>query len=539
MTITANARFMQQRAPFIPRWRELGVWPDRTLGNAMAETAAARPDAPLVIHSETRLATITAHDIHRQGLGIAGAFHAIGLRTGDVVAIQTPNWLEGVLVYRAAAALGCVILPIVHTFGPAEVSYVLKNSGARALVVPDRWRNIDYLERLSKIDAPSLSRLIIIGEQGPKDAILWTDLAAKATERFPVPTHGPDDVALLLYTSGTTAAPKGVLHSSNTLLAEMASARQRRYYPDAATLSPWPAGHIAGVLGIFRHAIDGTPAVLMDRWDPDDAAMLVERYQVAACSGTPFHVNGLLDAAEAAGRDITSLKDFMCGATTVPPTLVARCASIGVATYRSYGSSEHPTITWGRPTDALEKRLTTDGELTAGNEVRILDDNGRDLPVGEEGEIASRGPELCLGYMDDRLNTGAFLPGGWFLTGDVGRMDADGFLAVTDRKKDIIIRGGENISSLEVESILLKHPRVADAAAVAMPDERLGETVCAFVVLRSGDALELASVRSHFEDMGVARYKTPERIVVVRELPRTPTGKVVKHELRSLLKQQG
>jgi acyl-CoA synthetase (AMP-forming)/AMP-acid ligase II len=526
------------RAPYLEAWRALGVWRDKTLAQAMAETAAQCPDVPMVLHSGTTTTEYLMRDIHRQGLELASALYAIGLRTGDVIAVQTPNWLEGVLLYRAAAALGCVILPIVHIFGPSEVSYLLQNSGAKIFVSPDRWRSIDYLERLSKIDAPKLEKIIIIGKEGPADAILWPDLIAKSTGSFPAPNHTPDDVALLLYTSGTTAAPKGVLHSSNTLLAEMISTYQRRIQPGAATLSPWPAGHIAGVLGILRHAIDGTLTIMMDQWDANAAAELIERYKIGACSGTPFHVNGILDAAEAGGRDISTLKDMLCGATTVPPTLVDRCAKIGLNTYRSYGSSEHPTISWGRPSDPLDKRLFTDGGLTFGNEVRIVDDDERDLPIGEAGEILSRGPEMCLGYLDPALNDAAFIPGGWFRTGDIGRLDRDGFLAITDRKKDIIIRGGENISSLEVEDLMLKHPQVADVAAVAKSHERLGEVVCTFVVLRSGDGLDITAVRAHFEQLGVAKQKTPEHIEIIKELPRTPSGKVKKHELRALLKKR-
>jgi acyl-CoA synthetase (AMP-forming)/AMP-acid ligase II len=525
------------RAPYLEAWRALGVWRDKTLGQAMAETAAQCPDVPMVLHSGTSTTEYLMRDIHRQGLELASALYAIGLRTGDVIAVQTPNWLEGVLLYRAAAALGCVILPIVHIFGPSEVSYLLQNSGAKIFVSPDRWRSIDYLERLAKIDAPKLEKIIIIGKEGPADAILWPDLIAKSTGSFPAPNHTPDDVALLLYTSGTTAAPKGVLHSSNTLLAEMISTYQRRILPGAATLSPWPAGHIAGVLGILRHAIDGTLTIMMDQWDANAAAELIERYKIGACSGTPFHVNGVLDAAEADGRDISTLKDMLCGATTVPPTLVDRCAKIGLNTYRSYGSSEHPTISWGRPSDPLDKRLFTDGGLTFGNEVRIIDDDDRDLPIGEAGEILSRGPEMFLGYLDPQLNDAAFIPGGWFRTGDIGRLDRDGFLAITDRKKDIIIRGGENISSLEVEDLMLKHPQVADVAAVAKSHERLGEVVCTFVVLRSGDTLDITTVRAHFEQFGVAKQKTPEHIEIIKELPRTPSGKVKKHELRDLLKK--
>jgi acyl-CoA synthetase (AMP-forming)/AMP-acid ligase II len=505
----------------------------------MRAGAARFPDARMLFHSDEHPAEATLREMHEQSLALAGALRSLGLGPGDVVAIQVPNWLEGALVFQAAMMLGVVTLPIVHVYGPAEVGFILRQSGARAYVCPERWRQIDYLARLERLDRsrlPALEHVIVIGERAPAGGLTWRQLLARGTPRFEAPSLSADDVCMLVYTSGTTADPKGVQHTHETLLAEVCGVRRQLGATRPGTyLAAFPAGHIAGVLGLVRLYVHGGGTVLMDAWNPDDAAELVERHRITSSSGSPFFLGGLLDAAERAGRDLGSLGAYVVGAASVPPALVERAEKARVRSFRSYGSSEHPSLSAGTPADPLAKRLATDGRLTAHNEIRIVDDDGNDLPVGSAGEILSRGPELFVGYRDEGLDLDAFAPGGWFRTGDVGSLDADGFLTLTDRKKDIIIRGGENISSKEVEDLLALHPAVQEAAVVAEPDPRYGERVCAFVVARPGAPLDLAAVGRHFAAAEVARQKTPERLELVSELPRTASGKVKKFELRRRL----
>jgi acyl-CoA synthetase (AMP-forming)/AMP-acid ligase II len=274
--------------------------------------------------------------------------------------------------------------------------------------------------------------------------------------------------------------------------------------------------------------------VLLDAWDPSLAARLIEEHRIESTAGTPYFVTSLFAAADAEGRDLSSLTKFMVGAANVPRAVIDLAEERGVAAYRAYGSTEHPTVTSGSPEDPIDARATTDGQVTPGNEVRIVDDDGRDVAPGARGEVVTRGPEHILGYTDPAVDVDAFLPGGWFRTGDIGVLD-DGFLTIVDRKKDIIIRGGENIASKEVEDLLVEHWGIADAAAVAVPDARLGETVGVFVVLVPGASLDLDDVRRYFRAAGVAVQKTPERLEVVDELPRGPGGKVLKVELRERL----
>ncbi|HMT44751.1 MAG TPA: AMP-binding protein, partial [Chakrabartia sp.] len=247
------------------------------------------------------------------------------------------------------------------------------------------------------------------------------------------------------------------------------------------------------------------------------------------------HLSGLMEAAARDGRDISSFDEFLIGATTVPPALVAASEALGIRCCRCYGSTELPTVSQCVGDDPLEKRLSTDGRANPGVGLRIVDDAGADVPTGQDGEVAVRGAERFLGYTDPTLNAVSFLPGGWFLTGDIGRLDADGYLAITDRKKDIIIRGGENISSREVEELVLALPGVAEAAAIGLPDTRMGECVCVVVSLAEGAVLTLEEINAAFRERGVARQKTPENLVIVEEFPRTPSGKIQKAALREQL----
>lgn len=510
-------------------WRALGLWGDVSLAQAMALAARERPDAPLHFFGAAGERVTTLGDIHARGLELAGSFHALGLRPGDVIAMQLPNCLENAILFQAAAALGCTLLPVVHIYGPHELSHILRDSGAKALVVPDRWKTIDFLDRLARLpELPALEHRIVLGGDVPPGMVA---LDALPPGELPEITTEPDAVALLLYTSGTTAAPKGVMHASRTLLAEL-NAQRRGAPADDYGLSPWPSGHIAGTLGMMGHALLGRPMVILESWDPALAAELVERFRVRQMSGTPFHLSGLMEAAARDGRDITSFHQFVIGATTVPPALVAASEAAGIRCCRCYGSTEMPTVTQCEPDDPLDKRLTTDGRANPGAEVRIVDDAGVDVPCGSEGEVAVRGAERFVGYSDPALNAASFLPGGWFLTGDIGRVDSEGFLAITDRKKDIIIRGGENISSREVEELLLRVPGVREAAAVGIADARLGEQICAVVTVEPGSEVSLELIDATFRAIGTARQKIPVALAVVAEFPRTPTGKILKAELR-------
>jgi len=501
----------------------------------MRRAASEHPDSPVVFHRSPggELAT-TVGDLHARALRVAAGLARLGVRPGDAVAIQVPNWPEGAVAQAAGWLAGAVVVPIVPIYGPAEVGFILRQSAARVFIVARHWRDRDCAGLLAGMGSPpALSHVVVVGEDLPATTA-WADLERDPEPGFSLPGANPDDPCLLVYTSGTTAEPKGVRHSHNTLLSEVRG-NSRRAMPGMKQLAAFPSGHVAGVLGLLRVLVLGLPSVIMDAWDPAAAARLVAEHRVTSASGAPIYLATMLDAAQRSGCDLSSLTEYLTGAADVPPALIERADRAGIAAYRCYGSSEHPTISSGVPADPLVKRATTDGRVSPGNEVRIVDDDGRELPAGADGEIVSRGPEQFLGYLASQLNAGAYLPGGWLRSGDLGHLDSAGYLTVTGRKKDIIVRGGEKISATEVEDVLLRHPAVAEAALVGAPDHRYGERACAFVVLRPGASLDLAEVQRHFAEAGLARQKTPEQLIIAAALPRTAAGKVQKFALRASL----
>jgi cyclohexanecarboxylate-CoA ligase len=341
-----------------------------------------------------------------------------------------------------------------------------------------------------------------------------------------------------MYTSGTTADPKGVLHSHQTLLAEARSlAPVHGLGPGDTVLMPSPLTHISGLVhAVLVPAALGSSAVLMPRWDPGEALRLIGTERVTYMVGAPTFLRDLAHHPELAAADVRSFRLFSCGGADVDPTLVAEAADrLGCVAKRVYGSTEFPTITTTGPDDPPARRIDSDGRPIGAAEIRLVADDGTEVAPGQEGEVLARGPECCLGYLDAASTAEAFTPDGWLRTGDLGIRDAQGYLRITGRRKDIIIRKGENISAREIEDLLAAHPAVAEVAVVGLPDPAAGEIACAVLRLHGGAALSLADVTQHLLSGGLSRRKLPERLVVTDELPRTASGKVLKRALRDRL----
>ncbi len=505
-----------------------------TLAGALAVGAASRGGARMTFHSAQRPASATVAQVYAAGLDVARRWAGLGVRPGDPIAVQAPNWYETAVAYFAAGILGALLLPIVPIYGPREVGFILRQSRARLIVLPTSWRGVDASAHISAAGPlPDLRHVVTIGEEPVDGAIGWQELGRLPVVELPASAVRSDDPAVLVYTSGTTADPKGVLHSGSSLLAELANGpTPPPGQPADVSLQPFPAGHTAGLSALLGPVVRGTSVVLMDAWDPSQAVELIARHGVTSMAGTPFHVRGILDEA---GRDVPPLRHVITGGADVPVSMLDEAEQAGWRVSRCYGATELPSATWSDVDDPPERRHRTDGKAQAGNEVRIMGTDGSVLPPGNEGEVLLRGPELFAGYLDSSLDAEALGSDGWFRTGDIGHLDEDGYLTISGRAKDVVIRGGENISSAEVEELLRQHPAVADAAVVAAHHDRYGEQVCAFVTPRPGASLSLDEVREHFEGLGVAKQKTPERLEIVTEMPRTPAGKVRKAELRSSL----
>jgi len=520
-------------------WRSTGRYDGRTLPEALADSARRTPDLQLVLHSMERPSVFTLEELQRDSLTMASALAATGLRHGDVVAVQLPNWRETAVAYLALATLGVVFVPIVHTYGPRETDWILQASGARLYMCPDRWGNLDFAGRLHDMPATANLDVIIVGDDAPPQTVAWSELEgrARAEPAFEPAALDAGDPLLVVYTSGTTSDPKGVIHTHETFITEVRDI----FAPPVCdksmvALHPFPAGHIAGLIMLLNPVVAGLRNVLLDRWDPDAAADQIQAHQVTLVNGTPFHVGALMDLHEAGDPRLATVVEATCGAAGVPPSLVERSEKLGWTMRRTYGSSEHPSVSMGLRSTPLGQRSRTDGQIYEGTRLRIVDGDGRDLEPGEEGEIWTIGPDQFVGYTDPALNAAAFAPGGWFRTGDVGVFDHQGNLTITDRIKDIIIRGGENLSSLEIEDLVRRHPSVAEAAAVGMEDPRYGGRVCIFVRPAEGaQAPTVAALADHFAQLGAAKQKTPEKVVAVADFPRTASGKIKKVELRQQL----
>jgi acyl-coenzyme A synthetase/AMP-(fatty) acid ligase len=328
------------------RWYDTGFYGHESIADHLRIGASTYPDAAMHFVGGPAPTSIELGELYHRSQRLAGGLAALGVSPGDVVAIWVPNWLEGALTYQAAMMLGATVVPIVHIYG-----FIVRQSGARVLVMPDRWRNIDYRERFAAVtDVPALEHVVTIGADGPNGSVDWHRLAASDPCETLAPMH-PDDRCLLVYTSGTTAEPKGVQHTTNTLVAEIRSTAAALGERRGVNLSAFPAGHIAGVLGLLRMFLLGTSAVVMDTWDPSLAARLVEHYRVTTTAGAPFHLASMMDEAERQGTDLSSLANYMVGAASVPASLVERAELVGIPVYRAYGSSEHPVITTGTPAD--------------------------------------------------------------------------------------------------------------------------------------------------------------------------------------------
>ena len=431
---------------------------------------------------------------------------------------------------------GAAVIPIVHFYGRKEVAYVLADAQPSVVVCSHSFRGVEHAETMRALGSqvPDVRRWVVIAGEAPGFTPFdqWLDDVVPIAEAVPV---DPDDVALVAYTSGTTSDPKGVIHTHRSILSEVRQLGQLRATGERPLLSGAPIGHGIGLLGgLLIPVARGDGVHYIDVWEPGAVLRAMIEDDVTAGSGSTFFLQSLLDHPDFGPEHSAHMTRIGLGGSTVPPAISERAGRLGISVVRSYGSTEHPSVTGGHHDDPVEKRINTDGRPLPGVEMRIVDPD----PSGA-GEIWSRGPEVFAGYTDPELTAAAFDADGWYASGDVGRVDRDGYLTITDRKMDIIIRGGENISAVEVEDLLIRITGIAEVAVVAAPDPRLGEHACAFVRLLPGTppaAVDLAAVRGHLDAAGLARQKWPEDIRLVDDFPRTASGKVQKFVLRAQLR---
>jgi acyl-CoA synthetase len=539
-------------AALAERYRAEGAWDDRSLGQFLSDALLEDPTRRLRIWSPTQPYLGTVGEVYDDALRVAGGLRALGLGPGDVVAFQLPNWVEAAITFYACAMLGVTLVPIVHFYGPKEVGFILRQSRARAVIIVSRYGKRDYLAELATVrdGLADLEHVIVVGdvrdlgdhrdlgETGSETGLLaFEELRRAEPIDGPAPVD-PDTAALIAYTSGTTADPKGVVHTHRTIGCEVRQLSGHQAMRDRPSLVGAPVGHAIGMLGgLMCPLVGGKPLFLIDGWDPPTVLRAMVEEQIAAGSGSTYFFTSLLDCPGFGPEHVELMRYIGLGGSPIPNAVAERADELGISLVRAYGCTEHPSVTGSEHTAPREKRIHTDGCPMEWVEIRTVDEDGRDVGVGEPGEILTRGPDRFAGYTDPALSATAIDADGWFSTGDVGVIDAEGYLTITDRVKDIIIRGGENVSAAEVEQLLAHMKGVAEVAVVAAPDERLGEHGCAFFRMQPDSAPpDLEAVRSHLEASGLARQKWPEELRVVEELPRTPSGKVQKFVLRDQLR---
>ena len=530
VTLTFNE---QRRAAY----RQQGLWGDASLADYWQQTARAMPDKIAVVDNHGASYTYSALD-HAASC-LANWMLAKGIESGDRIAFQLPGWCEFTVIYLACLKIGAVSVPLLPSWREAELVWVLNKCQAKMFFAPTLFkqtRPVDLILPLQN-QLPQLQQIVGVDKLAPATSSLSLSqiIADNTSLTTAITTHG-DELAAVLFTSGTEGLPKGVMLTHNNILASERAycARLNLTWLDVFMM-PAPLGHATGFLhGVTAPFLIGARSVLLDIFTPDACLALLEQQRCTCMLGaTPF-VYDLLNLLEKQPADLSALRFFLCGGTTIPKKVARECQQRGIKLLSVYGSTESSPHAVVNLDDPLSRFMHTDGYAAAGVEIKVVDDARKTLPPGCEGEEASRGPNVFMGYFDEpELTARALDEEGWYYSGDLCRMDEAGYIKITGRKKDIIVRGGENISSREVEDILLQHPKIHDACVVAMSDERLGERSCAYVVLKAPHhSLSLEEVVAFFSRKRVAKYKYPEHIVVIEKLPRTTSGKIQKFLLR-------
>ncbi|KAB2967725.1 cyclohexanecarboxylate-CoA ligase [Zoogloea sp.] len=531
-------------APRLAPMKAAGLWRDETIENFLRQALQACPDKTAVVaygSDQAEPVRLSYRQLDERVGRIARGLAAAGVGRQDVVTFQLPNSWEFLALSLACVRIGAVANPVMPIFRQHELNFMLNFGESKVLVVPRVFRGFDYeaMARGMLPGLPHLRQLVVLGGAGEDsfERVLLGD----ATPPLAGTALGPDDVALLMYTSGTTGEPKGVMHTSNTLFSNLHAYIETMALGSAdVILGASPMAHLTGYayLAMLPVILNAT-TVLQDVWEARRALQIVRAEGVTfSMASTPF-VADLCAAVEAGEATTPAFNKFCCAGAPIPPVLVERAHKVlGMRLCSAWGMTENGAVTVTEPAHALEMSGISDGRPLRGMEVKIIDAAGQPLPAGASGELLVRGASLFAGYLK-RPQLNGVNAEGWFDTGDVATVDAAGYVRITGRSKDVVIRGGENIPVVEIENLLYQHPAVSVVAIVGYPDRRLGERVCAFVTVKEGASFTFEDMVAYLESRQVARQYFPERLEIAEELPRTPSGKLQKFKLRTAAKAFG
>ena len=530
-----------------------GLWHNLTINDALDACVAACPDklALSALHVESGdIRRFTYREMAHMADRMAMGLHRLGVQKNDVVACQLPNWWQFTLTYLACSRIGAVMNPLMHIFRERELSFMLQHSEAKVLIAPRSFRGFDFESMATQLQAtlPHLEHAIIVDGHGTNsfEALLsgpaWEaepDATAVLTQHRPT----PDDITQLIYTSGTTGEPKGVMHTANTLISNIIPYAQRlELDAQDVVLMASPMAHQTGFMyGLMMPILLKASAVLQDVWEPTQAAALIQAEHVSfTMASTPFLTDLARTVAanvQAGGNGVPTLRTFLCAGAPIPSPLVEQARNaLGAKIVSAWGMSENGAVTVTQLHDDDERSIHTDGCPLPGVEVKIVDIDGSPMATGQAGKLLLRSCSNFGGYLR-RAHLNDTDSDDWFDTGDLAYLDAQGYIRITGRSKDVIIRGGENIPVVEIETLLYRHPAIAQAAIVAYPDERLGERACAIVVTKPDQSLDLSSLQAFMKEQKVAIQYVPERLIVMDTMPSTPSGKIQKFRLREIARE--
>ncbi len=520
-----------------------GFWRNESLEAYLDGWATRRPDKTAMVDGCSRY---TYAELARIVERVAHGLRAHGVERGRVISCQLPNWNECLVLFLAAARLGAIVNPIPPTYRASELRFMLGLLESQVVVIPEVFRGFRYTEMLARLrpEVPKVEHVFVVRGTPAEGMLTWatlTDTAWEAGEgRRALEGSEPNRVHEVVFTSGTTGEPKGVMHTPNTTLSTMYTMIERLGFSERdVLLMSSTLGHQTGYLyGYCLNFLLGATAVWLDIWNAAEAARLIEAERVTFTMGaTPF----LQDLTYTPTRhDLSSLRLFISAGASIPRQLVKDArARLGCAISAGWGMTENGLVSCNGLTDPEDKVFGTDGWPLPGMALRAVDPEGRDVPTGTEGELLVTGPAQFVGYFKrPGFTAEAHTADGWFKTGDRATLDRDGYVAITGRSKDLIIRGGENIPVAEVENLLFAHPKVAGVAIVGMPDPRLQERACAFVIPKPGESVTLAELCAYLDAQQLAKQKFPERVEIVADFPMTPSGKIQKYRLRQLIKEK-
>ena len=516
-----------------------GRWLGKNLIEYFDKAVANTPDKMAIVSQEQR---ITYSELDADVNRVAARLKALGIRKSDVISVQLFNTPEFVTMHLAATRIGAVTNPLLYNYRASEISYILKLAKSVAAFIPDKYRKFDYPSMYAEIwpALEDLKNIFVLGTEAPKGMMSFESLRTEdnaPTDRIATEPYSGDDISALIFTSGTESKPKGVMHSHNTLMyGTLTMPKLLELTADDVVWAPSPICHGTGFEWGVRQAITlGATMVLQDIWDADEALRLIARERCTYTLGaTPFAAM-LVESPVIGTVDLSCFRVFASAGAAIPHKLgVDIRKKIGCTLVGMWGMTECFVGSGSTVTDPDEKLWGSDGKKMPGSELAIFDETrSKMLPRGEVGELATRGPHVALGYFGDPVRTKeTFSNDGWLFSNDLATMDMDGFIRLVGRKKEIVNRGGLKISVRQMEDYLLSHPKVLSVAIVGVPDRLLGEKSCAFVVPRNGAEITLGEISSFLDEQKVAKYKFPEYLVTLKEMPTTPSGKIQKFVLR-------